>query len=774
MSGLEVEDFEDQSETYKNFVVGLVKEKKKHPNADKLSLCIVSTGDSEYQVICGATNVDAGQKVVFAQIGAVIPKGNFKLEKAKIRGIESNGMICSEAELLISENHEGIMVLDNGVQEGTPVSEALNLNDTILEIGVTPNRPDALSHIGVARDLAAIFKSEVKIPVTNFEESDVDASSAAAIEVIDTKHCPRYSSRIIKGVTIKESPEWLKQRIKNIGLRPINNIVDITNYIMYETGQPLHAFDLENLAYHKIIVKSTDRESQFTTLDSKERKLPAGTLMICDGEKPVAIAGVMGGENSEVTSSTKDILIESAYFTSSGIRNTSKALGLSTDASYRFERGTDPNGTVYAAERAAEMIARFAGGEILKGVIDVYPDSIRSQEIGIRFERVEKILGYKIERDKISDILSRLGMKILHEGKSELRVLVPTFRPDIEREIDLIEEIARIDGYDNIPAVSRISITLGEKKDESEFTTNVKETAVELGFFEMINNPLQSEKIASLTGNPVKILNPQSADMAFLRTSLLPGALHTVSANLNIAEKDLQLFEVGNIFNLNNKEEINDFADFTENESLIFVITGKSREKTWYSGEESIDLFDLKGFLKSFISKFSLDNVLQYFYNHGGNPYYNVCFSIKSDNSEIGAGGKVDKKVLKQFDIEEAVYCFEINLDKFRNLPVSEKKYTELLRFPKVNRDFAFIFDKSVTYEQVSDFILKNSTGLLKSVSLFDLFESDALGKEKKSMAFGLEFFDEKRTLTDEEVEKEFVHLISAVTKKFNAKLRGN
>lgn len=773
MSGLEVEEVIDQNEMFKNFVVGFVKEKKKHPNADKLSLCTVSTGEDDFQVICGASNVDAGQKVVFARIGAIVPKGNFKIEKAKIRGIESNGMICSEAELQISDNHDGIMVLENRIREGTPITEALNLNDVILEIAITPNRPDALSHIGVARDLAAIFNSKMKIPEISFEEAEEKSLQSASVEIVDAKNCPRYSSRIIKGVTISESPDWLKRYLKNIGLRPINNIVDVTNYVMYETGQPLHAFDLENLVQQKIIVQSTDKETTFTTLDSKKRKLPSGTLMICDGGKPVAIAGVMGGENSEVTFSTKDILIESAYFNPSGIRNTSKVLGLSTDASYRFERGTDPNGTVYAAELAAQLIAGVAGGKILNGAIDVYPNKIMPAEIGLRFDRVEKILGYKIANEKISEILTKLGMKIIHEAEDELHVAVPTFRPDIEREIDLIEEIARIDGYDNIPTVSKISITLGEKIDESEFINKVKETAVELGFFEMINNPLQNEKVASLTGNPVKILNPQSSDMAYLRTSLLTGALRTVSTNVNVGEKDLQLFEIGNVFQLNAEKEIKSFSDLKENENLIFTISGKSRRKSWYTDEEDVNLFDLKGFITSFDSKFSLDNVLQYSYNHEGNPYYNACFSIKSKNSDIGTGGCVNKSLLKYFDIDQPVYCFEINLDELKNLPISERKYDELLRFPKVHRDFAFIFDKSVTYKQVSNFILEKSTGLLKSVNLFDLFESETLGKDKRSMAFALEFFDKNKTLTDEEVEKEFLYLISAVTEKFNAKLRG-
>jgi phenylalanyl-tRNA synthetase beta chain len=774
MSGLEVEDVIDQNKLYENFVVGFVKGKKKHPNADKLSICTVTTGEKDFQVICGAPNVEEGQKIVFAQIGATVPKGNFKIGKAKIRGVESFGMICSESELQLSENHEGIMILQNDLKEGIPISQALNLDDTILEIAITPNRSDALSHLGVARDLAAIFNSNVKLPEISFEESKEKASDYASVELIDTKNCPRYSSRIIKDVTIKESPEWLKRRLKNIGLRPINNIVDVTNYIMYETGQPLHAFDLENLSLHKIIVQSTQGESLFTTLDSKQRKLPSGTLMICDGEKPVAVAGVMGGENSEVTFATKNILIESAYFNPSSIRYSSKSLGLSTDASYRFERGTDPNGTVYAAERSAQLIAQLAGGEILGGVIDNYPEKIKDVEVRLRFSRVKKILGYDVPKNKIVEILVNLGMKILVETDEELHISVPTFRPDIDREIDLIEEIARIHGYDNIPTVSRISITLGEKTDESSFTQTVKETALALGFSEMINNPLQSEKTSALTGNPIKLLNPQSADMSYLRTSLLPGVLQIISANMNVGEKDLKLFEVGNIFQLKNDEAIKEFSDFNENESFILVITGKANQKTWYSSEENEDFFDLKGFVKSFVSKFSLDNVLQYSYNHEGNPIFNAYFTLVYKNANIGIGGSVKTEVLKKFDISQDVYCFELNLDKFNEIPVPEKMYQELLRYPKVFRDFAFIFDKSVTYEEVSDFILEKSSGLLKSVNLFDLFEGEFLGSNKKSMAFSLEFFDNTRTLNDDEVENEFLHLISEVTEKFNAKLRGS
>ncbi len=780
MSGLEVEDVVDQSAMYENFVVGYVKEKSKHPNADKLSLCKVSTGDEEFQVICGAPNVDAGQKIVFAKIGAIVPRGEFKITKAKIRGVESFGMICSEAELEISDDHSGIMVLPEDLKEGKPISEALNLNDVILEIAITPNRSDALSHIGVARDLAAIFERELKMHSLQFKKSSQKINELASVEIIDAENCPRYSSCVVTNVEIKESPDWLKKRLTLIGLRPISNIVDVTNYVMYETGQPLHAFDLEKLAGNKIVVKSTSDDSKFTTLDSKERKLRKNTLMICDAEKPVAIAGVMGGENSEISESTKNILLESAYFNPSSIRKTSKALGLSTEASYRFERGIDPNNTLFSVERAAQLIAELSGGEIADGVIDEYPNKIEPIEINLRYERIKRILGYDISKDKVQNILTSLGLKITSETENELQVSVPTFRPDIEREIDLIEEIARIYGYDNIPTISKINITLGHKVDESNFVTNLRDTAISLGLFEMINNPLQSESFADLVGNKIVLQNPQSLDMAYLRTSLIPGVLQVISNNIKVGEKNLLLFEIGDVFNKISIDEIKSFDDFEEKKKLIVAITGKLTEKRWNLEERSYDFYFLKGIVDAIISKFSLDNVLNDSYYHNVNTiydyYFTKNFSIKSKNhieKQIGVGGKVKKDVLKNFDINQDVYCFEFDIDELSKIEASSKAFVEPLKYPKIFRDFAFIFDKDISYEEVKSFIKKKSSALLKSVNLFDLFESESLGNNKKSMAFSLEYFDESRTLKEEEVEKDFVNLISLVTKNFNATLRG-
>ena len=773
MSGLEVEDVIDQNKVYKDFIVGFVKEKSKHPNADKLSVCKVFDGKNDLQVICGAPNVEAGQKVVFAPMGTLIPNGEFEIKKAKIRGVESHGMICAEDELLLSDDHSGIMILDEKLDAGAKISDVLNLNDVLFEIAITPNRPDALSHIGVARDLAAIFNRDLKMPELNLIEKGSDVKKLAEVVIEDEINCPRYTSKVVLDVQIKESPKWLKEKLENIGLRPINNIVDITNFILHECGQPMHAFDLDMLNDKKIVVRSTKSESPFTTLDSKERKLPKNTLMICDGKKEVAVAGVMGGENSEITSATKNVLIESAYFNPSSIRKTSKSLGLSTDASYRFERGTDPNITKFAAERCAQLISELADGKIAKGIIDVYPNPILPKEVTLRFSRTTKLLGYKIPSDKIKNILSKLGFALKVMDEDTLLVSVPTFRPDIEREVDLIEEIARINGYDNIPTVTKINITLEKKTDESEFDEKIRQIATSLGFFEMINNPLQSEQDARLTGNPVKIANPLSADMEYLRTSLLPGALMTVARNIRQGVKDLKFFELGNVFNKVN-QEIKSFDDFTETQSLLFVVSGNNQIKTWNSEENRTDFYILKGFINSFLRKIALDNVLIDSYYSSANEIYAYHLTKNFKEIVLGSGGKIKADVLKKYDINQDVYCFEFDLNKIKTIKVEPNHYNDPLKYPKVIRDFAFVVDQSVQYLDLKNFIIKKSSSLLKEVQVFDLFESETLGKDKKSLAFTLEFYDENRTLTEEEVEKDFHNLIKLITKEFNAQLRGS
>ncbi len=772
MSGLEVEGVEDGNKKYKNFVAGVVKKKEKHPNADKLSVCIVSDGTTDYQVVCGAPNVEEGQIVPFAKIGAIIPGGNFEIKKAKIRGIESSGMICAEDELQLGDDHEGILVLNDKLIPGTPLAEALQLDDIVFEIGITPNRPDALSHIGVARDLAALFNKRLKIPPLQLKESKEAANSAAKVEIIDIDNCPRYSARIVKNVTVKESPDWLKERLQNIGLRPINNIVDVTNFILHEIGQPLHAFDLNYLKNNTIKIKSTEKEETFITLDSKERKLQPGTLLICDDEKPIAIAGVMGGENSEIIPETKEILIESAYFNPSCIRRTSRLLGLSTDSSYRFERGTDPSVTAYAASRAAELIAEISGGEVLEGVIDAYPKEIVKKEVTLRYKRVSKILGFEIPKDDIRNIIEKLGIEISTVENEVLGLKIPLYRPDIEREIDVIEELARIYGYDKIPAVEKIANTLGEKVDHSGMAEKIRIAATSLGLYEIITNSLLEDKTAHIIGEPVKMLNPQSSDMAYLRTSLIQGALQCVARNINNGEKNLAFFEIGKVFN-KLKENIFSFNDFEEKEKLIITLSGKSEKEDWNTEEKQFDFYELKGIVNSIFTYFSLDNVLTDSYYHNVNRIFDYSFAKSLNGIEIGRGGKVKQEVLKFFDINQDVFSFEFDLSAIEKIKSDQKKFNELLRYPKVVRDCAFIVDTTITFEDVNKTIIEGSSSLLKRIKIFDVFESVSLGENKKSLAFSLEYWNEKRTLTEEEIEKEFFSMIEYVKKTIKAELRG-
>ena len=771
-AGLEVDEVIDGSINYANIVVGYVKEKKKHPNADKLSVCKVDDGNEIFSVVCGAPNVDAGQKIAFAKVGSIIPNGNFKLTKAKIRGEVSFGMICSEKELNLGEDHDGILVLDTPAEIGTPLAKALGLDDVVLDIAITPNRADALSHIGVARDVAALFGREVIFPKINFTETEKDVHKLASVEIKNEVDCPRYVAKVVENVEIKESPMWLQNKLQSIGLRSINNVVDVTNFVLYELGQPLHAFDLDRLSGKKIIVKSAKEGEKFVTLDSKERTLLSTDLMICDAEKPVAIAGVMGGENSEVSDSTKNILIESAYFRPSAIRKTSKKLGLQTDASYRFERGCNPDLSITAANRAAQLIAELGNGQIAKGEIDVYPKPIEKRIVSIRFNRITKILGFPISNDIVKDIFLKLGFVVVDENETSLQIEVPLFRPDIEREIDLIEEVARIYGFDKIPPVEKISVLLAPKTDQYSFTDKLREIFTGFGFNEIVTNSLWNKTTAEKFGNVIGVLNPVTVEMSHLRPSLLPGILSTISRNIKVKEKSLSLYEIGHIFNKKN-DRISDFNDFVEKESLIFALTGNYQNKEWFQSERKFDIFDLKGIVFDFIFSLFRTEIKPKNLVVKNQDGYNFYFELKMENHLLGKGGEISSKILNEFGIEQQVFAFEFDILLLQKMSKKRKKYQELLKYPKVKRDFAFILDSGIEVGKIIKYIQSVSSILLKNIKLFDIFESDSLGNKKKSVAFELEYYESSRTLTDEEVDKDFWKTIDAVKNKFNAELRG-
>jgi len=772
-AGLEVEEIIDYSKIYKNFVVGKVLNVEKHPKADKLSVCQIKAGYKEYRVVCGAPNVRNGMKVALALQGAIIPANGMEIKNATIRGVESFGMLCSEKELNISDDHSGIMQLNDELTDGEDLASALGLNDVVFEIGITPNRPDALSHFGVARELSAILDRDLCFPDVSLIESDSKLFENYAKIVLEDDDCLRYCSRVIINVEVKESPEWLKKRLKAVGLRPINNIVDATNYVLYELGHPLHAFDLDKIEQNSIIVRKSKKNEKFVALDGKERILDETMLMICDAKKSLAIAGVMGGENSGISESTKNILLESAYFNPSSIRRTSKKLQLSTDSSYRFERGVDYNGAPLALERVASIIQKIAGGEVLKGREDVKRKIIDAKKVNFRFNKATKILGYEIEKEKIKRYFSRLGINLLEENEASAFFEIPTYRGDIEREIDLIEEAARLNGYDNIPTVERININLKSKTDDSEKKEKIRDICVSLGLIEMMNNSLISEKSAKLFGNPIKILNPQSSDMDCLRTSLLTGALETVKRNINVGEKNLKLFEIGNVFKKLKEGNIQSFDDFKEYEELIIVLSGYAESLNWHTKDRKFDIYDLKGYIEGLLEAVNLKDKVAIKYKKDNFYNYEYGFEYLIDEFIVIRGGKLNKEILKFYDIQQEVFSCEINLKELTEKSFQKRKFSELLKYPKVVKDFAFIFDKKIDYYSIKNLILSGERRNLKEVKIFDVFEDKNLGDDKRSLAFSLTFYNVHKTLTEEEVNEEFWSIIKEIENKFNAKLRG-
>jgi len=774
MAGLEVENVTDYNKVFDKFIVGEVVEKIKHPNADKLSVCKVNTGSETLQIVCGAPNVAAGQKVPVALEGAKIPDADFVIKSTKLRGQLSQGMICSESELGLSNDHSGIMVLSAETEVGIPVAKAIGYDDVVFEIGITPNRPNALSHIGVARDLAALFNRPLKKKEISATREKESISDIAQIVIEDEINCPRYSAVVVKECKIGDSPGWMKNRLKMAGMRPINNIVDITNYIMLELGQPLHAFDLDNLSGKKIIVKKSSEGKKFKTLDSVERTLKDSVLMICDAEKEVAIAGIMGGENSEVSPSSENILIESAWFNPTSVRKSARYFGLSTEASNRFERGTNHSGTMYAALRAAELMADYAGGKILSGELDIVSDDLITLKVELRFSQIERILGYHVPDSDVVQILRNLDFSIESVDNQKVTVVVPGFRPDIDREIDLIEEVARIYGYDKIPTVHRVTSPLESSVDDLELLNKLRQILTGYGFNEIMNNSLQPMTISAEIGDPVPVLNPLNAEMAVLRNSLIPGGLYTVRNNLNIGEKDLMLFETGHTF-LKTSDEIKSFDDFVERSVVSFLITGRASQKNWSSSERFFDFYDLKGYFKSLLESFMHTSKLVHVFNSEPKGIFEYSIEVYAGEEKLGVLGKVSEQFCSKFDISQVVFSAELFVNCIKRNTDKVKKYVPLLKYPKIVRDFSFIFDSNINYRGISEFIRKNSSSLLKKIDLFDLYENESvIGSGKRSLAFTLEFFENDRTLTEEEVEKEFSGLINKITKQFNAVLRGN
>lgn len=764
--GLEVESIEDRRDSFKNIVVGEVLTCEKHPNADKLSVCTVSNGAEVSTVVCGAPNVAAGQKVIFAQVGAHIEHLGFTIDRRKLRGVESAGMICSSSELGLDEDHSGIAVLSADAKPGTPMAEYLGYDDVILGIGITPNRGDALSHIGTARDIAAATGSPLRMPIV--DTADVTDPEPFSIDIRDAVLCPRYSAAIVRNVTVGDSPEWLRKALTAAGVRPINNIVDVTNYVMMEIGQPMHAFDLALLDGAGIVVRTSAPGEKLTTLDDEERSLPDNALLICDTEKAVAVAGVMGGQHSAVSSSTTSILLESAHFHPSSVRRTAKLLQLSTDSSYRFERGSDPNITMWALRRAVQLILETAGGEV-RGIYDGYPAPVTPKVVVLRPAFVERILGITIPADEQRRILEALQMDILEATETSFTCRIPTFRSDLEREIDLVEEIARIHGYDNIPVPTRIEMNVGARFDDQAFPAQLRNILLGFGFDEILSSSLVARARAGAdgeAGKTVDVLNPVSKERPSLRTSLLPSLLEAVDVNIRNGMRSVRIAEIGHVFAEAGEKQ------FNERNMIAFAITGNAQGRSWFGPERSADFFDLKGVLQGLLESLYIDNDTIFYYDRTSTLSDHVL-TLEVKGRYAGRAVEVSDTILASFDIDQPVYYAELDVEVLHAAIPERQKFVPVAKYPSVTRDLAVIVAKDIQASQISATVLLGKPAFLKSVRVVDVFTHESLGSDHKSVAFTMTFQAEDRTLTDQDINASVEAIVTALRRDLQAELRG-
>ncbi|MCH8556528.1 MAG: phenylalanine--tRNA ligase subunit beta [Balneolia bacterium] len=779
LTGLEVEEITSSGSDFSGIVVGEVLSVKSHPNADKLTLCEVNTGTETVQIVCGAPNVAAGQKVPVATVGTELPveikEGeNLVIRKSKIRGEASFGMICAEDELGIGTDHSGIMVLDPALTAGTPFSEVVKpTKDSVIEIGLTPNRPDAACHVGTARDLHAVTGEAFKHPGDNLPSHELTKESSGnpsvKISILNDELCHRYVGIVMKGINVSESPVWVQQRLKAIGLRPRNAIVDATNYVLHEMGQPLHAFDLKTLSGAEIQVKSFDKETSFTTLDETKRKVPAGSLFICDAEKPVALAGVMGGINSEISDSTTEILIESAWFEPVSVRKTSRSLALQTDSSYRFERGVDPTITLKAALRCAALIQEWCGGSIEGPVIDINPVVYEPKKLTLRPERANKLLGTSLSGEAMAQILQRLGFLPEHTSGG-IECTIPAFRPDVSIEVDLIEEIARIYDYNNIPTTGRITFARPPVIPFNEsFLQQVRLACVKLGLQEIYSNSLLPESVKKEMSDEmvellIPTLNPISRDQAIMRPDLSYGFLRSAAYNFNRKASGFRAFEIGRVFTKGTGKWI-DGVD--EHRNLLIAVAGNKTTQHWQHPETAFTFHDLKALTDSLFSQLRLGEKVSY-------EYQEDLIHFQVNNTQLGIAYRVTKEIRKKFELDNEAYIAEINLDLLAKAAANTEpiRYKPVPKYPAFEYDIALITDSNVNAGEMQDFIRKLGGRQLADIQVFDVFEGKPLEKGQKSVAFRLLFQDSEKTLTIKNVEPKINKITKGLSKTFGAQLR--
>jgi phenylalanyl-tRNA synthetase beta chain len=775
-AGLEVEGIETLDAVkggLEGIVIGEVLTCGQHPDADRLRITTVDIGTGEpSQIVCGAPNVAAGQKVIVATVNSTLYPSEgepFKIKKSKIRGAVSEGMICAEDEIGIGASHAGIMVLDTDLPNGTPAANYFGLtSDAVFEIGLTPNRADAASHYGVARDLQALLDAKAQLPdVSAFKIADT--SKTIAVEIENITACPRYAGITLTGIKVGPSPEWLQKRLRSIGLSPINNIVDVTNYVLHELGQPLHAFDADKITGGKVIVKTVPEGTTFTTLDGEERKLKATDLMICNTEEPMCIAGVFGGKSSGVTEGTTSVFIESAYFSADYVRRTGQVHGLKTDASFRFERGTDPNMVLIALKRAALLIQEIAGGEVSSDIVDVYPNPIENTALSVSIERIHNLIGQHIGAERIKQILTDLGIEVTTESGDELTLSIPPFKVDVKREADVIEEVLRIYGFNNIEMSENLATSYLAKFSKpypEHVTATILDYVSATGFNEIITNSITNSNYYKALGEEnglVNVVNYNSEDLDVLRKSMVFSGLEVLRRNINRRQRDLKVYELGKIY------EQQDGA-YKESRKLSLFMVGNVTAESWKQQSQKAAFHDMAGVVQNILHKlnasdFDVQPLEQ-------NIYMKQGISYVKNGTAIAQVGLLDAKVTRLMEVKEQVWYAELNWDyllkKYKNNLVAE----ELPKFPEVRRDLSLVLDKSITFDQVKQIAFRTERKLLQDVNVFDVYEGDKIEAGKKAYAISFTLLDKQQTLTDKVIDSTMTRLMQQFEKQLGAFIR--
>ncbi|MCS6821423.1 MAG: phenylalanine--tRNA ligase subunit beta [Microscillaceae bacterium] len=783
--GLEVEHigtYESIRGNLQGVVVGEVLACQKHPNADKLSLTKVAIGNEQVvSIVCGASNVQAGQKVLVATIGTTLYPSQgepLEIKKTKIRGEVSEGMICAEDELGLGTSHDGILILQTDLPNGTPAAKLLGLiTDTYFEIGLTPNRADAASHLGVARDLKTLFNRPIQLPdIQNFAIDNHNLIIEVKIE--NTKACPRYAGITLTNVVVKDSPQWLQNRLKSIGLTPINNVVDITNYVLHELGQPIHAFDAQKIKGKQIIVKTLPEGTPFLTLDKQERQLKADDLMICNAEEGMCIAGVFGGLESGITQETTSIFLESAYFNPDYIRKTSQAHGLKTDASFRFERGVNPEMTVFALKRAALLIKEIAGGQISSPLIDIYPQPILPFKFEVSYKNIHRLIGTALSKEFIHQTLQNLEIEVSHISDTGFQVKVPPYRIDVQREVDIIEELTRFYGFGNIPLspfAQTSYLAEFEPKDRHKIQYQIGQLLANNGFYEIYTNsltkPVYTQLLKSISEQQnILIINRLSEDLEALRQSLIPSGLEVIAYNLNRKQKDIKIFEFGKTYHKQTNPQGNKVEQkYTEKSHLAIFLTGNRQAETWQQKSKAIAFQDLYNILQIIFQKLNL-KITQTIPTQNPDLVYGLDFWVA--NKLIAQAGLLTNSILKFLDIKQQVFFADIDWQTAFDLYQPSTTYQEIPKFPEVRRDLSLVLDKKVTFQEVQNLALSKEKHLIKNINVFDVYEGESIGKDKKAYAISFILQDENQTLTDKIIDKTMEKLMQTFEKELGAIIR--